>query len=194
MHGPGQAGGRGCPAWPHGTATCSAWLHLGGCRQVGSRACSGRAWPRPSSPHAPARLLRSRSALHLGCHLGCPPPQCVPQPGAQRVCAHKRIAPAEPSSLSTWRDHLCTAGLTQNREQGGHQNARGPGTRGSHSTQSGRGHCTHECTRHGRGCEQAQGACTHTHAHPRTHRVTVTHGCRHMYTCPAPGVQGRPGH
>lgn len=78
----------GIAAWPCSTATCSAWLHLGGLGQVGGQACSGRAQTRPPSPHT---RTRSREPLHTPPGLPPGPPTalvsaCV---HAQQVCTQR---------------------------------------------------------------------------------------------------------
>lgn len=109
--GPGQAGGRGhhstAPRHSHLLSLApSGWLPAG--QQLSLQ------WPSSAktllSPH-PARSLRTRSALHLGRHLGRPPPQCASSWGAWRVCPCKRTRlPTSPHSapgghpLHHWAD------------------------------------------------------------------------------------------
>lgn len=137
-----RLGGVDGAAWPHSTATCSAWLHLGGFGQVSSRACSCRARPRPLPLPVPCMLTRSRSALHLGHHLGCRHPGAR---GARRACAHSRRR-LSASSLSAWRGNLCTAGLRRNRVD--LQNSWGPGssTPKTHTTLRVDTETAYECT------------------------------------------------
>lgn len=87
MWGQARLWGVDVPAWPHGSATCSTQLHLGGFRQVSGRACSGHTQPRPAPPHAP-QGAGMHGTLHLGHHLGCPPPQHAPVWGAQPTGSH----------------------------------------------------------------------------------------------------------
>ena len=84
----GQAGGRGrhSTAPRHGhllSLAPSGWLRAG--QQPSLQwLSSAKTFLSP----CPACSLRICSVLHLGRHLGWPPPWCMPAWGARRVCAH----------------------------------------------------------------------------------------------------------
>lgn len=179
--GPAQAGGVDITAWPLGTATCSAQLHLGGLRHVSDQACSGPAQPRPSSPHAPQhrlapKLLRTPSGLPPGLPTA---PALVPGRGAWSVCAHR-----------PWVCMQCAEALAQpcrNKRCMVSRLHRRPGTH----TQP----LPYSVNTAARTPEHAWSTCVHTY--PRTQADTVgthtqlqTHGCGH--SVPLNG-QGRTG-
>lgn len=145
----------------------SIWVAAGRSAAEPAAAELGQDPPLPT-PRSPAQKpLHSPSGLPPG-------PSTAPvraSAGARRVRAHERagLLPSPPhaaprETTSVQLGHLGT-------EPGSCQNAGGPGTKGSETTQSG----------------QATAHVNTLHIHtPRTHRVTVTHGCGHTGMCPTP--------
>lgn len=172
LRGPGQAEGRGCPAWPHGTATCSARLHLGGCRQVGGRACRGRAWPRPSSPHTPLACSEATPQSIWAATWAVHRPSARLGWGSASACTRACRAPTEPSSCSAQRDHLGAAGPPWNRA-GQLPECRGPRHKRLRDHSEWTGHRPCEYTAHTH-TEDAQG---HSHSRVWTHGH-VSHSLR----------------
>lgn len=134
--------------------------------------------PRPSlaktllSPH-PARLLRSHSAVHLGCHLGRPPPQRVPRPGLGG-CVHTSAQGSYRALLTQHPERPPRCGWATSEQRRAAARVQGPRHTRLTDHSEWTGHWPREYTAH-----------AHTHA-PRTRRVTGIHGCGHTGMCPTP--------